>query len=83
MELAIPLSQLRFSTAIGETTWGLNLCRIIFRKNEETYWVPFPREWGANGFARLSNAGVIAGLTDCGRAGVSSCCPYVSPQRRA
>ena len=61
-ELAIPLSQLRFPTTIGEATWGLNVCRVIIRKNEETYWVPFPREWGAGGFARVSNAGVLTGL---------------------
>src|SRR6478735_2916110 len=64
IEIAIPLSQLRFKTTIGESTWGLNLCRILFRKNEESYWVPFPREWGASGFARMSNAGVLQGLTD-------------------
>jgi len=64
IEIAIPLSQLRFKTEIGESLWGLNLCRILFRKNEESYWVPFPREWGASGFARVSNAGVLAGLKD-------------------
>ena len=63
IEIAIPLSQLRFKTTIGESTWGLNLCRILFRKNEESYWVPFPREWGASGFARVSNAGVLQGLS--------------------
>src|SRR5215213_5082150 len=62
IEIEIPLSQLRFKTTIGEATWGLNLCRILFRKNEESYWVPFPREWGASGFARVSNAGVLEGL---------------------
>ncbi|MEZ5285101.1 MAG: carbohydrate binding family 9 domain-containing protein [Vicinamibacterales bacterium] len=46
VEAAIPLSQLRFPTTIGEALWGLNVCRIILRKNEEDYWVPFPREWG-------------------------------------
>jgi len=64
VEMAIPLSQLRFKTTIGESTWGLNLCRILFRKNEESYWVPFPREWGPSGFARVSNAGVLQGLSD-------------------
>jgi len=64
IELAIPLSQLRFKTTIGESLWGINLCRILFRKNEESYWVPFPREWGASGFARVSNAGVLTGLKD-------------------
>lgn len=64
IEIAIPLSQLRFRTAIGESVWGINLCRILFRKNEESYWVPFPREWGASGFARVSNAGLLSGLKD-------------------
>jgi hypothetical protein len=64
VEIAIPLSQLRFKTTIGESTWGLNLCRILFRKNEESYWVPFPREWGPSGFARMSNAGVLQGLNN-------------------
>ncbi len=64
VEMAIPLSQLRFRTTIGEATWGINVCRILFRKNEESYWVPFPREWGPSGFARVSNAGVLGGLND-------------------
>ena len=62
VELAIPFSQLRFPRAIDEALWGLNICRVILRKNEEDYWVPFPREWGASGFARMSGAGVLAGL---------------------
>ena len=64
IEIAIPLSQLRFRTTIGESTWGINFCRILFRKNEESYWVPFPREWGPSGFARVSNSGVLQGLTN-------------------
>lgn len=62
-EIAIPLSQLRFKTAIGDTTWGLNVGRRIVRKNEESYWVAYPRAQGAYGFARLSNAGVLDGLS--------------------
>lgn len=57
VELAIPFSQLRFRTTIGEATWGLNLCRIIMRKNEETYWVPFPREWTAERFRAFVECG--------------------------
>ena len=64
IEIAIPLSQLRFKTTIGESTWGLNICRILFRKNEESYWVPFPREWGQSGLVRMSNAGLLQGLRD-------------------
>lgn len=80
VEIAIPLSQLRFRTTVGESTWGLNLCRIIMRKNEESYWVPFPREWTANGFARLSNAGVITGLQDLRARRRVELLPYVSPR---
>ena len=64
VEIAIPLGQLRFRTTVGEAVWGLNVCRILFRTNEESYWVPFPREWGPSGFARVSNAGILGGLTD-------------------
>jgi hypothetical protein len=79
VEMAIPLSQLRFTTTIGESTWGLNLCRILFRKNEESYWVPFPREWGASGFARVSNAGVLEGLENVKSRRRIEFVPFVSP----
>ncbi len=79
IEIEIPLSQLRFKTAIGESTWGLNVCRILFRKNEEAYWVPFPREWGANGFARVSNAGVLEGLKDLKARRRIEFVPFLSP----
>ncbi len=62
VEIAIPLSQLRFKSTSGETMWGLNVCRIIARKHEEAYWVPYPREWGTFGISRLANAGHITGL---------------------
>jgi len=64
VEIAVPLSQLRFKGGPGDTVWGLNVCRIIIRKQEEAYWVPFPREWQAIGFARMSGAGVLKGLRD-------------------
>jgi Domain of unknown function (DUF5916)/Carbohydrate family 9 binding domain-like len=79
IEIEIPLSQLRFKTTIGESTWGLNLCRVLFRKNEESYWVPFPREWGANGFARVANAGVLEGLKDLKARRRIEFVPFLSP----
>ncbi|HEX8030931.1 MAG TPA: DUF5916 domain-containing protein [Vicinamibacterales bacterium] len=79
IEIAIPLSQLRFKTTIGESTWGLNLCRILFRENEESYWVPFPREWGPSGFARVSNAGVLQGLNNIKSRRRIEFVPYVLP----
>ena len=56
IEARIPLSQLRFKGDIADATWGLNICRILMRRNEESYWVPFPREWGAGGLSRMGNA---------------------------
>ena len=42
----------RFKGGPGEAVWGLNICRILLRRNEDSYWVPFPREWSTSGFAR-------------------------------
>lgn len=79
VEIAIPLSQLRFAGGLGETIWGLNVCRIIIRKNEETYWVPFPREWQAAGFARMSGAGILSGLRDLTPRRRVEFVPFVAP----
>src|SRR3989304_2432746 len=67
--------------SIGETTWGLNLCWIVMRKNEEAYWVPFPREWGASGFARMSHAGVITGLRGLQPRRRFGLVPFFTPRR--
>ena len=64
VELAIPFSQLRFKGGPGESVWGLNICRILLRRNEDSYWVPFPREWTTSGFARMAHAGKLKGLLD-------------------
>jgi hypothetical protein len=79
VEIAIPLGQLRFRTTVGEAVWGLNVCRILFRSNEESYWVPFPREWGASGFARVSNAGLLGGLRDLKARRRMEFVPFVLP----
>ena len=49
IEMAIPLNQLRFKTTIGESTWGFNLCRILFRKNEEIVLGAVPARVGRLG----------------------------------
>jgi hypothetical protein len=79
-EIAIPLSQLRFRKSPGETTWGLNVGRQIVRRNEESYWVPYPRAQGAFGFARLSNAGVLTGLRDLSAPRRLEFVPFLAPQ---
>ena len=80
VEIAIPLSQLRFDDRLGERTWGLNVARSIVRKNEDTYWVPYPRVQGANGFAYLSNAGGLEGLRDVPAPRRLEFIPFVAPQ---
>jgi hypothetical protein len=79
VEIAIPLGQLRFKGGPGDAVWGLNVCRIIIRKNEETYWVPFAREWASSGFARMSGAGVLLGMKDLTPRRRMELVPYVSP----
>ena len=56
-ELRIPLSQLRFG-ASKDQTWGLNIVRNIFRKNERSVWNRIPA--GSPGF--ISEAGELKGL---------------------
>jgi hypothetical protein len=79
-EIAIPLSQLRFKGGPGEQDWGLNVSRIVVRRNEDSYWVPFPRQWGTPGFSRMSNAGVLTGLRDLNARRRLEIVPYLSPQ---
>ena len=76
----MPLSQLRFTGGPGDTIWGMNVCRIVIRKNEESYWVPFPREWQAAGLARMSGAGVLKGLRDLSPRRRVEFVPFVAPQ---
>jgi hypothetical protein len=80
VEIAVPLSQLRFKREPGETTWGINVARSIIRKNEETYWVPYPRVQAANGFAYMSNAGLLKGLADLRAPRRFEFVPFYAPQ---
>jgi len=41
-EMRIPLSQLRFAKK-DKHTWGLNIFRYIYRKQELSFWQPIPR----------------------------------------
>ena len=57
-EFAIPFRSLRYQP--GEAEWGLNVFRMIRRKNEEALWQGWTRDGG--GFARASLAGHLSGL---------------------
>lgn len=59
-EFRIPFSTLRYQSGSGEQTWGLNVSRMIRRKNEELYWAFIPRQFN---LYRLSLAGNLAQLT--------------------
>ena len=57
-EFAIPFRSLRYRP--GEPEWGLNVFRMIRRKNEQVLWQSWTREGG--GFSRVSLAGHLQGL---------------------
>ncbi len=42
-EMKIPFSQVRFEKNSGEV-WGLNIARVIYRKNETSFWQHIPRD---------------------------------------
>ncbi len=56
-EMKIPLSQLRFKKNSGDT-WGLEVARILYRKNETTFWQHIPKD--APGLVHLF--GELSGL---------------------
>lgn len=68
-EIAIPVSTLRFDPQ--SEVWGLNVQRVIRRRNEEAHWAPLPLEAsrnsglaqeGLNAVYRVSLAGRMTGL---------------------
>jgi hypothetical protein len=42
-EMKIPFSQVRFDKNSGEI-WGLDVARILYRKNEQSFWQHIPRD---------------------------------------
>ncbi len=54
-EMRIPFSTMRYGEG-GAQTWGLNFERKIRRKNEQSVWVPIPRQFN---LYRLSLAGTF------------------------
>lgn len=56
-EMRIPLSQLRFAKK-PNMTWGLEVARFIFRKQEQDFWQPIPKD--SPGFE--SRYGLLTGL---------------------
>ena len=62
VEIEIPLTTLRFKEGIE--AWGMNISRIIRRKNEENLWTSWQRSFGLE---RVSQAGELTGVEDIRR----------------
>jgi len=72
-EFRIPFSTLRYGSGDPQR-WGLNLARVIRRKNEESYWSAIPRQFN---LYRLSLAGTLTDLKVPARR-VATLTPYVT-----
>jgi len=80
VEMAIPLTTLRFEADAPVQSWGLQLMRRIRRKAEDSYWAPVDIRTRVHKMAR---AGTLTGLQDL-RAGRNlSVKPYALAARSA
>jgi hypothetical protein len=61
LEMAIPFRSLRYRGS-GSQTWGINIRRNVRWKNELSYLSPVPRQYGARGILRLSQAATLVGI---------------------
>jgi hypothetical protein len=59
-EIAVPFKTLRFPAG-AEQEWGMQIQRIIRRKNEFTTWAPVPRQFS---HYAVSYAGTLTGISD-------------------
>ncbi len=71
-EMRIPLTQLRFEEGDNQT-WGLQVLRSIFRKDELSAWQPMERE--VSGF--VSKYGTMNGITGIRPQNTMDFMPYV------
>ncbi len=75
VEMAIPLTTLRFDPTREEQSWGFQFSRRVRRKNEDSYWSPLARRELLH---KMSRAGTLHGFRDL-RAGRNvSIKPYAS-----
>ncbi|HOO98460.1 MAG TPA: DUF5916 domain-containing protein [Bacteroidales bacterium] len=70
-EMKIPLSQVRFDKNSGEV-WGLNVARIIYRKNETDFWQHLPKD--APGVVHMM--GELSGMEDIQPRKIFDLTPY-------
>ena len=73
IEIDIPFRTLAFDPKAP--AWGVNFQRTVRRKNEETVWTGHERN---QGLRRMSNAGLLVGLTDVTQGRGLEIKPYVA-----
>lgn len=73
IEIDIPFRTLAFDP--NAPAWGVNFQRTVRRKNEETVWTGHQRN---QGLRRMSNAGLLVGLTDITQGRGLELKPYVA-----
>jgi hypothetical protein len=73
VEIEMPLTTLRFVE--GRDAWGLNVSRVIRRKNETDLWTSWQRSFGLE---RVSQAGELAGVEEIKRRRLKEVKPYAS-----
>jgi hypothetical protein len=62
VEMAIPFKSLRYHSGAAQV-WGINIRRVIRRRNEWTHLTPIPASAGVpGGMFRISRAGTLVGL---------------------
>lgn len=74
--IEIPFTTLNF-TKSKDVVWGLNFKRFIRRKNEEDLWAAYRRTFGIK---KVSDAGVLVGITDIGSGRLFVVKPYALAQ---
>jgi hypothetical protein len=70
-ELKVPFSQVRFEKNSGDV-WGLQLARVLYRKNETSFWEHIPKD--APGFVHM--IGELSGLDDIKPRKIFDVTPY-------
>jgi hypothetical protein len=70
-EMKVPLSQVRFEKNSGDV-WGLEIARVLYRKNETTFWQHIPKD--APGFIHLM--GELKGLENIKPRKILDVTPY-------
>jgi len=74
VEIAIPLTALRFDPTREEQVWGANFFRRVRSKDEDSFWAPIDRRYKVY---TMSKAGTIRGLGQLGAGRNLQLKPYV------